>query len=104
MSIIIPEDILKVTRIGNKLDFLKEGKPSYLFTEIPLSDKDSSNIFYIKMDKWYHNFFGKQRVRIIKYYLKKRNKCSCNCHITPGFYHCWDNGCCSKENINWRKL
>jgi hypothetical protein len=82
-----------------------ENKNFNLFTEYPLKQLENSNgiIFKLKIDKWYHNFFRKQRIKLIKYYLKSRNKCTCICHIIPGFYHCWDKSCCDKENLNWRK-
>jgi hypothetical protein len=73
-----------------------------ILKELPLEKTDS--IFKIRVNKWYHNFFRKQKIKLIKYYLHKRNKCTCQCHIVPGFYHCWDGGCCDKESMNWRKL
>lgn len=83
------KDLLKVIRVGTANQIKGE-----IFTEFPC--KNSSTSLKIVIDKWYHNFFGKLKNKYYKWLLKRKGICTCGCHITPGFYHCWDSGCCKE--------
>lgn len=87
------EDILKIIKINNANTVRGE-----IFTEFPLIEKTNYSRFRIVYGKWYHNFWSKRKIQFLQWYRNKNNICTCECHIVPGFYHCWATQCCKEEN------
>jgi len=89
---LITERILGIVKIG-----IANSKRGEIFSGKILEPVLNGSSYKIVVDKWYHNYFHKKKIQMIKWNRKRKGMCTCDCHITPGFYHCWDGGCCDKE-------